>query len=64
MLKLFKLQGLDAAGQTVQTLAYRYGHAEAHLAPDIRRIRSSQGRNMLTAMRARGLTVLATREPL
>ena len=32
MLKMFKLKGLDGSGHAVQTLAYRYGRREPHLA--------------------------------
>lgn len=62
ILKMFKLQGLNATGHTVQMHAYRYGQAEAHLAPDIRKLRSLSERAILAAMGNRGLTVVATRE--
>lgn len=64
MLKMFKLQGLDASGHAIQTLAYRYGEREAHLAPDIRRLRCLRDRTTVTMMRARGLIVRASREAL
>ena len=33
MLKLFKLEAVDGAGRVVQSVVYRYGEREPHLAP-------------------------------
>lgn len=64
MLKMFKLEAFDDQGRAVQTLSYRYGRREAHLAPDARKILSRMDRAAVANMRARGLTVRATREAI
>ena len=64
MLKIFELEALDATGRVIQSVVYRYGRPEPHLAPDIRRLLSRRDRESFTGMRARGLTIRASREAI
>lgn len=64
MLKLFRLEAADSAGRVVQSVCYRYGQREPHLAANVRRLLSSIDRAKFADMRARGLRVRASREPL
>ncbi len=64
MLKMFKIEGFDANGHCVQKLAYRYGRREPHLAADIRKVLWQRDRATVTNMRARGLTIRASREAI
>lgn len=64
MLKLFKLEASDSNGRVIQSIAYRYGKREPHLAPDRLKTLFRHDRTTFAGMRARGLNVRASREPI